>query len=52
MLGGSIENIDVFRWGDAKKFDGAANGLDQRLATLEIQRAAVNGAATLKRLTF
>jgi hypothetical protein len=44
--GASIENVDVFWWGDAKNvMDYWANGLDQRLVLLGTQQTALTAAA-------
>jgi hypothetical protein len=46
MGGASIENVDVFWWGDAKNvMDYWANGLDQRLVLLGTQQTALTAAA-------
>jgi hypothetical protein len=46
MGGASIENVDVFWWGDAKNvMDNGANGLDQRLVLLGTQQTALTATA-------
>jgi hypothetical protein len=49
--GASIENVDVFWWGDAKNvMDYWANGLDQRLVLLGTQQTALTPLLIEKRL--
>jgi hypothetical protein len=46
MGSASIENVDVFWWGDAKNvMDNGANGLDQRLVLLGTQQTALTATA-------
>jgi hypothetical protein len=46
MGGASINNIDVFQWGDAENaMDYWANGLDKRLVTLGVQNSGSTAAA-------
>ena len=49
--GASIENVDVFWWGDAKNvMDYWANGLDQRLVLLGTQQTTLTPLLIEKRL--